>query len=106
MISKDLVLGSDKMAFLVYGDDLGKQESMFINFLRAEGFQCKYEFWDCPWVWVNIDTKVYGRGRPGVAYAGIIGGHAITIDEFMSIYDIYKKYSGLKPLEFHKDGGQ
>ena len=106
MISKDLVLGSDKMAFLVYGDDLGKQESMFINFLRAEGFQCKYEFWDCPWVWVNIDTKVYGRGRPGVAYAGIIGGHAITIDEFMSIYDIYKKYSGLKPLEFPESCNQ
>lgn len=106
MISKDLVLGSDKMAFLVYGDDLGKQESMFINFLRAEGFQCKYGFWDCPWVWVNIDTKVYGRGRPGVAYAGIIGGHAITIDEFMSIYDIYKKYSGLKPLEFPENGNQ
>jgi len=106
MISKDLVLGSDKMAFLVYGDDLGKQESMFIIFLRAEGFQCKYEFWDCPWVWVNIDTKVYGRGRPGVTYAGTIGGHAITIDEFMSIYVIYKKYIGLKPLEFPESGNQ
>lgn len=106
MNSKDLVLGSEKVCFLVCGEDLGKQESEFINFLRAEGFQCKYGFWDCPWVWVNIDTKVYGRGRPGVAYAGIIGGHAITIDEFMSIYDIYKKYSGLKPLEFPENGNQ
>ncbi len=106
MFSKDLVLGSEKVCFLVYGEDLGKQESMFIDFLRAEGFQCKYGFWDCPWVWVNIDTKVYGRGRPGVTYSGTIGGHAITIDEFMSIYDIYKKYSGLKPLEFPENGNQ
>ena len=103
MSSKDVVLGSEKVCFLVSGEDLGKQESKFIDFLRSEGFRCKYGFWDCPWVWVNIETKVYGRGRPGVAYAGVIGGHAISIDEFMTIYDIYKKYSGLKVLEFPKD---
>lgn len=99
---KDLVLGSEKVCFLVSGEDLGCQESDFISFLRSEGFQCKYGFWDCPWVWVNIETKVYGRGRPGVAYAGVIGGHAITIDEFMTIYEIYKKYIGYKVLEFPK----
>ncbi len=106
MDSKDLVLGSERVCFLVSGADLGKQESEFISFLRSEGFQCKYGFWDCPWVWVNIETKVYGRGRPGVAYAGVIGGHAITIDEFMTIYDIYKKYSGLDVLKFPKESGQ
>ena len=97
---KDLVLGSEKVCFLVSGDDLGRKESEFISFLRVEGFQCKHGFWDCPWAWVNIETKVYGRGRPGVAYAGVIGGHAITIQEFMTIYEIYKRYEGKKVLEF------
>ena len=103
MSSKDLVLGSDKICFLVSGEDLGRLESEFISFLRSEGFWRKYGFWDCPWVWVNIETKVYGRGRPGVAYAGVIGSHAITIEEFKTIYDIYKKYVGYAVLDFPGD---
>ena len=83
--TRSLQLGYTRECFLVSGEDLGHQNSEFIEFLRSEGFQCKYGFWDCPWVWVNIDSKVYGRGRPGVAYAGVIGGHAITIMEFMTI---------------------
>ncbi len=97
---RDLVLGSDNICFLVNGEDLGRQDSEFIKFLSSEGFQCKYGFWDCPWVWVNIDTKVYACGRPGVKYANAIGGHAVTIEEFMTIYNIYKKYAGLAPHQF------
>lgn len=94
-----LILGSDKASFLVAGTDLGKQDSEFINFLKSEGFRCKYGFGDCPWAWVNIEHKTYGRGRPGVKYANAIGGHAITVEEFMMIYKIFKKYEGLKELE-------
>ena len=96
---EELVLAT-KGSLLVAGEDLEKIDSVFINFLRSEGFHCKYGFWDCPWVWVNIETKVYGRGRPGVEYAGVIGGHAITIQEFMTVYEIYKRYEGKKVLEF------
>ncbi len=98
--TRSLQLGYTRECFLVSGEDLGHQNSEFIEFLRNEGFQCKYGFWDCPWVWVNIDSKVYGRGRPGVAYAGVIGGHAITIMEFMTIYNVFKKYRGYKVLQF------
>ena len=97
---QELELGTDNCCFLVYGKDLGRQDSEFISFLKGEGFLCKYSFWNCSWVWVNIETKVYGRGRPGVKYANIIGNHSITIDEFMTIYNIYKQYNGLPPLQY------
>lgn len=70
---------------------------------RTAGFRCKYGFWDCPWVWVNIETKVFGRGRPDVAYAGVIGGHTITIGEFMIIYRIYKSMPGSMFCSSRKD---
>ena len=97
--TRSLQLGYTRECFLVSGEDLGHKNSEFIAFLRNEGFQCKYGFWDCSWVWVNIDSKVYGRGRPGVAYVGVIGGHAITISEFMTIYNIYKKYQGYQIID-------
>ena len=89
-----------KGSFQVRDADLGRADSDFIKFLRSEGFEWKYGFWDCDWVWVNIDTKVYARGRPGVKYSDTIGGHAITIPEFMTIYRIFKKYEGLSVLDF------
>lgn len=98
--SKSEVQLATKGSFLVAGEDLKTAESAFIAFLREEGFLCKYGFWDCGWVWVNIDTKVYARGRPGVKYSDAIGGHAITIPEFMVIYQIFKKYEGLSVFDF------
>ena len=91
---------STKGSFQVRDADLGSADSDFIKFLRSEGFEWKYGFWDCDWVWVNIDTKVYARGRPGVKYSDTIGGHAITIPEFTTIYRIFKKNEGLSVLDF------
>lgn len=100
--SKSEMQLATKGSFLVVGEDLKTAESAFIAFLREEGFLCKYGFWDCGWAWVNIDTKVYARGRPGVKYSNAIGGHAITIPEFMVIYQIFKKYEALAVLDFGK----
>lgn len=101
-VSKSEMQLATKGSFLVAGEDLRTAESAFIAFLREEGFVCKYDFWDCGWVWVNIDTKVYARGRPGVKYSDAIGGHAITIPEFMVIYQMFKKYEALAVLDFGK----
>ena len=100
IINRSKLQLSTKGSFLVSGEDLKNQNSQFIAYLRREGFLCKYGFWDCNWVWVNIDTKVYARGRPGVKYSDSIGGHAITIPEFMVIYQIFKKYEGLSDFDF------
>ena len=38
---------------------------------------------------------------PGACLVTPTGNHAITIDEFMTIYRIYEKYQGKNPLVFH-----
>ena len=50
------------------------------------------------WVFINLSSKVYAPGMPGVAVTSVIGKHAITLDEFMTIYQIFKKYEGLETL--------
>ena len=93
-------LGTENCCFLVSGDDLRKQNSKFIEFLRSEGFQGRSCFWNCSWVWVNIESKAFARGMPGVKFANAIGNHAITIEEFLIIYNIFKPYDGLAVLQF------
>lgn len=43
---------------------------------------------------MNITRKEYAYGMPGVSLAKPLGNHAITIDEFMTVYSIFKKYEG------------
>ena len=40
---------------------------------------------------------------PGIAIVYVIGEHAITLDEFKTIYAIYKKYEGKELFTFHKE---
>jgi hypothetical protein len=40
---------------------------------------------------------------PGVELVGAIGSHAINIDEFMTIYNIYKKYENKELFVFHEE---
>lgn len=57
----------------------------------------------CNWMFIHIVKKTFYRGAPGVRYAYVIGEHAITVDEFFVIFEIYKKYEGLKLREFRQD---
>ncbi len=84
-------------------DTEGVNENGIIHFLKAEGFRCAAGYWGCPWYFVDIGQKMFKPGRPGVSYGKVIGNHAITFDEFKSIYEIYKKYDGLDPLRFDKE---
>ena len=40
---------------------------------------------------------------PGVAIVGVIGEHAITIDEFMIIFNIFKKYENKELFVFNEE---
>ena len=89
--------------FLIKDADLLKgTNSTFSGWLRGNGFRSwGKKGWSndiVDWVYVNISTKIYAPGLPGIQIAGAIGKHAISIDEFMQIYDIYSKYEGLDPL--------
>jgi hypothetical protein len=35
----------------------------------------------------------------GVGLTRVVGGHAITFEEFLTIYNIYKKYEGFSTLK-------
>lgn len=91
-------------AFLIKDDSLGHSDSEFYKWLSNECFTFagpKGQF-GCNWAYVNITHKVYAYGWPGVGFVQPIGDHAITIEEFFSIYEIYSMYRGLNPLVMNK----
>ena len=90
-------------AFIIKDDELKKGwDSNFILFLKNEGFKTwgrKGYFDGINWIYVNLNNKIYAFGIPGVAITTPVGNHAITKEEFMKIYDIYKKYNQEHPLK-------
>ncbi|MCR5454882.1 MAG: hypothetical protein K6F33_07850 [Bacteroidales bacterium] len=92
-------------AFLIKDDSLKKTDAPFYKWLDKHNFKYAWHkgHYGCEWVFVNITHKLYAYGMPGVEIIKSIGNHAITIDEFMIIYEIYEKYSGLLPLQFPED---
>lgn len=57
----------------------------------------------CWWIYVDITNKQYAYGMPSIEVIGAIGNHAITINEFMTIYNIYKKYENKGIFVFNKE---
>ena len=76
-------------------------ESSFKKWLENEGFETwRYARWfETSWVYINIDTKLYSKGMEGIKLTNYVGCHAITIDEFKTIYYIFKKYEGMPLLQ-------
>jgi len=74
-----------------------KDDDPFIMWLKSEGY--KYQglgHATAPHsLYVNVNAKVYNWGMGGVQLAPIIFDHAIHIDEFKSIYAIFKQYEPL-----------
>ena len=94
-----------KKAFLVCDESFKDSNAPFLEFLRQEGYTygARKGNYGCRWVHVDITTKQYAYGMPGVEVVGPIGNHAITIDEFMTIYKIFKKYEGLDLLKMNQE---
>ena len=93
-------------AFLVYDENLHDwaHDCNFIQWLRAEGFRPgdHHGSFGCSWIHVHLTRKLYAYGMPGIAVVRPIGSHAITPEEFKTIYAIYKKYEGLSLFNFPK----
>ena len=64
----------------------------FVDYMLKEGFKYEKTYWFCPWYFVDIKEKIFIPGRPGLCYGYVIGEHAITFEEFKTIYDIYKRH--------------
>lgn len=95
-------ISSGAACFLVKDETLKKEwHAPLYEWLRNEGFISwgrKGTFLGVDWIYINLSSKTYAPGVPGVGITPIVANHAITLDEFMTIYNIYKKYEGLDPL--------
>lgn len=89
--------------FLVRSSELKDLNAPFFSWLIKNGFKVYSQghghYNSADWVYIDIEQKQYCYGKPGVNVMGYCGNHAITITEFLKIYDIFKSYEGLNPLE-------
>ena len=90
-------------AFLICDRSFANLNAPFVQWLRSEGFVLgdHHGNFGCCWMYVNISRKLYAYGMPGISMVKPIGNHAITIDEFHTIYQIFKPYEGKDPFVFH-----
>ena len=92
MEEKTLKIGGGKPeAFLVCDKSLADCKAPFFKWLQSEDFT------------FGGYHGNYGCGMPGVSLALPIGNHAITIDEFKTIYAIFKKYEGKELFTFSNE---
>lgn len=96
MMEEKLISKTPSEAFLVRDESLKDMNAPFYKWLRKNGYEHAWHkgHYGCEWVHVNITHKLYAYGMPGIGIVKPIGNHAITIDEFYAINDIYKKYEG------------
>ena len=101
-------IGDGKAVVLVKGSRLGDESNPFWAWLREEGFRSwgYHGNYGCDWVFINLNSMVYAPGVPGIRITFAIREHAITMDEFRTIWEIYRKYDGFGPLVMpeHKPG--
>lgn len=95
-------------SFLVCDKSLRIIDAPFFDWLRSEGFHWGWNHYVhghtyCCWVYVNITTKRFIYGLNGYRLMEPTGHHAITIDEFKTIYDIYKKYESKDVFVFNNE---
>ncbi|MBQ1217901.1 MAG: hypothetical protein IIX85_08075 [Clostridia bacterium] len=99
-------LSTGASCFLIKDDGLKEVSHSYIAcWLRKNGFTCEKGVMarGVPWVYINIYSKVYAPGRAGIEYTKVVGDHAITFPEFLTIYNIFKKYEGFSTLKMTEE---
>lgn len=99
---EEKTIGMGASCFLVKDASLRDGfRSPIYTWLKNDGFTTwgRKGTYNTDWIYINILSKIYAPGVPGVGITKVVGGHAITLDEFMTIYSIYKKYEGLSVLK-------
>lgn len=99
-------IGTGASCFLIKDKTIAywSADNIIIKFLEDEGFinwgKAKSHA-EIDWLYINIYSKVYSKGMYGVGLTKVVGDHAITWDEFLTIYNIYKKYEELSVLQMN-----
>ena len=101
-IDEQYEMNAGSATFLVRGPEIA-MNSPFWDWLAARGYsrwsRSRGFFSGVNWVWINLKSKKYVLGMPGVRRAEEIGDHAITVEEFKTILAIFDKYEGKSPLD-------
>lgn len=91
----DLGIGANSSCFLIKDKSLLEGESSKVyEWLEKEGFMevGHKTVFNSDLIHINIWSKIYASANPGVVLTKVVGNHAITFDEFCTVYNIYKKY--------------
>ena len=104
-------LNANSSCFLIKDERLKKDWHLtpIYDFLKQEGFSGANVGTNLgsregiDWLYINIHSKVFAMGRAGIALAKVVGDHAIAFDEFVIIYNIYKRYEGFSTLKMTKE---
>ncbi len=99
--------------FLVCNYTVQYKFSEFYEWLNKEGFKAKHvttlgslsgrNDWSIYWLYIDTVSKYYSLGLPGIKLCKVVGDHAITVEEFKQIYNIYKKYDGKEVFVFNSE---
>ena len=93
--------------FLIKDERLKKDwyNTPIYAYLKENGFKAQkgsYSIDGIDWLYVNIYSKVFAKGRGGIALTKVVGDHAITFEEFKTIYEIFKKYENFSTLKMNE----
>lgn len=88
-------ISSGTACVVVSDRSLEDGDADFYKWLRSHGFKSwghKGNF-GMSWVFVNLYSKIYAPGMPGIMIARPMCENGISIDEFMEIYDILERHN-------------
>lgn len=55
-----------------------------------------------PWYFINLNTKMCIVGRIGIGQVSeVVGNHAISVDDYILIAELFKKYDDLRFIEIN-----
>lgn len=102
---EERLISTGASCFLIKDESLKQGSySHIYDWLKGEGFITwgKKGVFFTDWVYINILSKVYAPGVPGVGITKVVGDHAISFEEFKIIYSIFKNYEGFSTLKMNE----
>ena len=72
------------------------EKKNFLDYLQVNKFDTelvKEKFEEYELLWININSKMIHHGLIGCPMCEPLGNHEVTIKEFKSIFEIFKRYN-------------
>ena len=97
------LLKKGNSCFLVRLNDDYSNADELIKYLYKNGYKAisyQSSLPRGPWIYVNVETNVFRYGTVGIAIVpNVVGNHAVSVADFISINEIFKSYSNIPFLK-------